>query len=354
MSEEVQELRELVRQLQADKERLTQEQASRSAASTSAAMPEPSNGQVVRPGNPVSTERLLYLPRERKCPMFRGRVGIGIDEWLEEVDACVRVRHLGSLDKAYFMFDHLEGEARDEIKYRPRAEREDPGKIESVLKELYGCSKSYVALQENFFSRKQLDGESLQEYSHALLSLMDKVKQCSPDSVPQSDQLLRDQFAEHVLDSDLRRELKRLVRQTPELSMLEVRTAAIRWEREGRPSDVPRSRSYSVPSLCAMQCARAQQSAPAPSTNPASSEMAELRAMLLKQQEQINQLTSSLSMLQVPPRQVRPSRQLPVICRRCQKPGHYARECDNERVIPVQTPVPQSRHDSTSASPAGN
>lgn len=352
MSEELQELRELVRQLQVDKERLTQEVASRPAGAASAATSEPSNGQTVRSGNTGFTERALYLPRERKCPMFRGRVGISIDEWVEEVNACVRVRHLGLLDKAYFMFDHLEGEARDEIKYRPRAEREDPAKIESVLKELYGCSKSYVALQENFFSRKQLDGESLQEFSHALFSLMDKVKQCSPESVPQSDRLLRDQFAEHVLDSDLRRELKRLVRQTPGLSMLEVRAAAICWEREGRPNDVARGRSHSVPSLCAMQCARAQQSAPIP---PASSEMAELRAMLLKQQEQINQLTNSLSMLQGPPRPARLSRSSPVICRRCQQPGHYARECDNERVITARSPAPRSRHDdSSSAPPAGN
>ncbi|KAL2089430.1 hypothetical protein ACEWY4_014118 [Coilia grayii] len=68
------------------------------------------------------------------------------------------------------------------------------------------------------------------------------VKQCSPESVPQSERLLRNQFAEHVLDSDLRRELKRLVRQTPGLSMLEVRAAAICWEREGRPNDVARVR----------------------------------------------------------------------------------------------------------------
>lgn len=129
---------------------------------------------------------------------------------MEEVDACARVRYLGSLDKAYFMLDHLEGEAKDELRYRPRVEREDPAKILSILRELYGCSRSYVAIQESFFSRKQLDGES----SHALLSLMDKVKQCSPESVPQSDMLLRDQFIEHVLDSDLHRELKRLVRQT--------------------------------------------------------------------------------------------------------------------------------------------
>lgn len=155
-------------------------------------------------------------------------MGIGIVEWVEEVEACACTKCLGALNKAYFMFDHLDGEAKDEILYRPRADREDPERIVNILKELYGCSQSYVALQESFFSRKQLEGESLQEYSHALFSLMDKVKQVSPDSVPQANMLLRDQFAEHVIDSDLRRELKRLVRQTPGMSMLKVRAAAIR------------------------------------------------------------------------------------------------------------------------------
>lgn len=315
MVEEVQELREQVRQLQVDK------------------------------------ERLLYIPRERRCPVFRGRSGVGIDEWVEEVNACVRARHLGSRDQADFMFDHLGGEAKDEIRYRPREAREDPEQIISILKDLYGCSTSYVALQEQFFSRKQLDGESLQEYSHALLSLMDKVKQTSPESVPQSDLLLRDQFVEHVIDSDLRRELKRLVRQTPGLSMLEVRAAAIRWEQEGRPSDVTRGRSYSVPSLCAMQTSRGQY-IPSSPVNPASSEMAELRAMLLTQQEQINLLTQSLTALQGPVRHVRPSRPAPVICRRCQKPGHYARECDNERVVPAQPVVSQTHRQADSVPPS--
>lgn len=351
MTEELDELRELVRQLRADKEHLLQEQAPARATTSDSEPSRPNPNHA----HSVSSERLVYLPRERKCPVFRGRAGVGIDEWLEEVDACVRARHLGSLDEAYFMFDHLDGEAKDEIRYRPRADREDPDRISSILKELYGCSKSYVALQEEFFSRKQLDGETLQEYSHSLFSLMEKVKQVSPESVPQSDRLLRDQFVEHVIDSDLRRELKRLVRQTPVLSMLEVRAAAIRWECEGRPSEVTRGRSYSVPSICSMQYSRTQPSVPTPVIT-ASSEMAELRAMLLKQQEQINQLTSTLASWQGPAQPTRPSRPSPVICRRCQKSGHYARECDNERVF-VQGPAApaQTRPDSAPTSQgAGN
>lgn len=105
-----------------------------------------------------------------------------------------------------------------------------------------------------------------------------------------------------------------------------------------------------------MQCSRAQQGIPSPSVNPASSEMAELREMLLKQQEQINQLTNSLSRLQGPARHPGPSRPSSVICRQCQKPGHYARECDNERVALARSPAPQTQGqaDSISASQVGN
>ena len=84
MEDELQELREQVRPLQADKERLQQ-------------------------------GRLLYLPMERKCPMFRGRVGMGIEEWVEEVNASIRTRHLGTLDQAYFIFDHLDGDTESRL-----------------------------------------------------------------------------------------------------------------------------------------------------------------------------------------------------------------------------------------------
>lgn len=76
----------------------------------------------------------------------------------------------------------------------------------TVLQGLYGYSKSYVSLQEDFFSRKQLEGESLQEYSHALYCVMEKVVASAPSKMSNSAVLLRDQFVENVNDS-LRRKL---------------------------------------------------------------------------------------------------------------------------------------------------
>lgn len=65
-----------------------------------------------------------------------------------------------------------------------------------------------MALQEDFFSGKQREGESLQECSHALFCLMEKAAQYAPGTIPNLAILLRDQFVEHVCDLALCRELK--------------------------------------------------------------------------------------------------------------------------------------------------
>ncbi|KAK0150708.1 hypothetical protein N1851_008178 [Merluccius polli] len=252
MEAELQELREVVAQLRADNERLRQEQV--------AAVPGPSTAPSISLTPAASstasaplTERLIFVPRDRKCPIFRGKSGIGLTEWLEEVQACMRARHLSASDQAFFLLDHLEGEAREEIKYRPSGERADPAKIIAVLQELYGCAESYVALQEAFFSRRQQEGETLLEFSLVLMGLMASVKQRAPSGIPNAEVLSRDQFVEHVLDGALRRELKQFVRRQPTATLLEVRSEAIRWEREGLPG-VVRGRSHSVPSIFGAQC----------------------------------------------------------------------------------------------------
>ena len=338
MASELEQLRERVTQLQAEKDALLQQSNGADGSSPSGSTASDS----ARP------ERIFYLPREKKCPLFRGPHGISVDDWVEEVRASMRARHLVTLqDQAYFILDHLEGEAKDEIKYRPRTERENPESIFTILTDLYGCSKPYVSLQEDFFSRKQLEGESFQEFSHALYCLMDKVVARAPRaSVPNSAILLRDQFVENVSDATLRRELKRLARDKPECSLLDVRTEAIRWEREGRPN-VAENR-FDIPALCATQNSRAQTHYTSP---PMTSQLEKLTAMLEKQQQQIDQLSQSMQQLQAPPRHSRFTRPTSITCRRCQQPGHYAKDCDNERV-PAQsrnfTHVPQVRATTTS------
>ena len=346
MEEEVAQLRDLVTQLQAENQHMRQErEAHLPWPNTSSAIPS-------APGlssAPTVTERLIHFPRDRKCPLFRGRTGLIIGEWIEEVHACVRARHLSPADQALFIYDHLEGEAREEIKYRSPEERADPDKVLLILKELFGCTKSYVSLQEDFFSKKQQDDETLQEFSHALMCLMEKVVQKSPHGSLNMEVLLRDQFVEHVFDCSLRRELKQFVRGHPTAILMEVRTEAIRWEQEGMPGGA-RGRSYSVPSAFGyQQTVQGNQSKHQGAGNSSfSSELSELKEILRNQQEQLIHLTKGLTAPKEGPRTQSGHGKRTVICMRCQKPGHFARECreDYATIQPQQAPAatqPMSR-----------
>lgn len=328
MEEEIRLLRESLLQLQADNERFRQECAAAQGGPGAAAAA--SSAPVVGPAV-AATERLVVVPRDRKCPMFNGRSGIGIVEWVEEVQACARARHLSAADQALFIFDHLEGEAKEEIRFRSDEERRDPARVLAILTELYGCSQSYVTLQQAFFSRHQQEGETLQEFSLALMALMARVEQHAPGGMPNADTLLRDQFIEHVLDSSLRRELKQLVRRQPTITLLELRLEAIRWEREGLPGGA-RGRSQSLPTAYGFQYGVQGHPPPAPQVAPQVPGLNEVMELLRRQQEQLSQLTQTVASLQgLPPSS---SAFRSVNRRRGRQVSHFAREGDREWVHP--------------------
>ncbi len=87
----------------------------------------------------------------------------------------------------------------------PPSDRDDPEKSFTILLDLYGCSQSFVSLQKQFFQRRQQEGESLREYSHALMALMEGMKCKNLQGICNPDFTLRDQFIEHMHDSNLRR-----------------------------------------------------------------------------------------------------------------------------------------------------
>lgn len=117
-------------------------------------------------------------------------------------------------EQAFFLYNHLEGEARDEIKYCSSTDKIDTDRLISALRELYGCAESYVALQEAFCSLRQQEGETLLEFSLGLMSLLEKVKCHALHAIPNVDIIVRDEFVEYVSDmcpSALHQELKQLI-----------------------------------------------------------------------------------------------------------------------------------------------
>ena len=94
--------------------------------------------------------------------------------------------------------DHLDGEAKKEIRFHPSTDKGNPDKILEFL------GVPFITLQKQFFQRKQLEGESVHEFSHALLSCMEAIKCSNPNGIPNPDVMVRDQFVENVRDGLLR------------------------------------------------------------------------------------------------------------------------------------------------------
>ena len=136
-------LTELVKQLQADNERLK------------GGRPSPNEEGGERATLASGPERYIYLPRERKCPRFSGQATdpMPVREWVEEARRAVGGRHMSRGEQALFILDHLDGEAKKEIRFRPSTDRSNPDKILEILIEIFGCTKSFITLQKQFFQR---------------------------------------------------------------------------------------------------------------------------------------------------------------------------------------------------------
>lgn len=78
---------------------------------------------------------------------------------------------------------------------------------------------------------------------------------------------------------------------------------AICWEQEGRPV-TDTTRSYSVPSICALQTSRVSDTRVCSSAQM--TEIAELKEMMVKQQQQLNELSEWFMSLQQPLGVIRP------------------------------------------------
>lgn len=193
---------------------------------------------------------------------------------------------------------------------------------------------SVTKLQRQFFDRRQREGESVREFSHALMAIMEEIKQCPVNAAWSSDSALRDQFAENVFELGLRRELKRLIRQDSSMSFFALRKEALLWAEDG---DIAGEKGRRVANSCGVEVdpvteTNAVAAVRTPSSDPSLSEILD---MLRKQQAQLDDVTWKLAQMQtsnrpgVSRRQQQPrfdSSGRP-ICFKCQGVGHIARNC---------------------------
>ena len=146
LEEQVRALTELVKQLQADNQQLRGQAGPSNISDSDQDLPN-------NPTRPTPVERLVCVPRERKCSRFSGKMSVdnmSVEDWIEEAKRSLAVRSMSKLEQALFLYDVLDGEAKREIKFSPAADRNDPQRIFTILKNnvapnlLMLCTASFI------------------------------------------------------------------------------------------------------------------------------------------------------------------------------------------------------------------
>nr|KAG5704386.1 hypothetical protein BaRGS_031092 [Batillaria attramentaria] len=129
-----------------------------------------------------------------------------------------------------FVLGALTGCAKAEILGRPANTRSSAGAILDVIRAEFGDHRDLVTLLADFHGRRQGVAEGVYQYAHAVLAEAARVNAKLKD--PLSEDLIRDRFADGLHPPELRRDVRRYIREKPGTTFQEAKTEALRWMRE--------------------------------------------------------------------------------------------------------------------------
>ena len=121
-----------------------------------------------------ATIKPVYVAREKKLSKLSGipkkDTDLLVSDWIDDTK-----EHLNTISnekvKVEFLMDHISGAAKDELRVRPKQEKDTTEKILNLICILYDEIESISQLQQTFFQRNQRGSESLEDYSLTLLKI---------------------------------------------------------------------------------------------------------------------------------------------------------------------------------------
>ena len=102
-----------------------------------------------------------------ECKLYCFRISFGF-----KVSGVCGVNVTEEHDCVQFIFDHMQKEANALVKFCIQLDRCSEDKVLQVLTDLYSPTDTLVQLQQQFYGRNQIPGESLQD---SALALMEKL-----------------------------------------------------------------------------------------------------------------------------------------------------------------------------------
>ena len=293
-----------------------------------------------------------------KLSKFNGRPKKSGDsiltEWLDDLDTYSRQLGLSEDEKLSVAIDHLGGDAKEEVRCCPKTEKDQFSKLRALLRSRFGTKETVQSLNCTFYSRNQLEGESLEDYSRVLMRLYDRMEAASTDQSEKEalgklkESALKEQLTRGARDVLTKRELRRLIHENPELPFYKFRELALNILR-----DVDGEPARTCPPTCSVPDMNG--AAPHVDAVTSSSKTArtggdhELLTALIEGQKhlreaverltqqqsetskQIQKLTNTIACQstadQANQKQIPKKRKTPVQCTYCKKSGHSVEKC---------------------------
>lgn len=176
----------------------------------------------------------VYIKSEQKLSIskFAGRPendsDLDVDEWL--MDMREHVLSIPSTEgKIEFINDHLIGSAKTEVRLRPAELKKTPEDILKIIEDTYKVQDTVTQLRHKFYERKQNDGETLETYSLALMKLASLIAKKEGCDMKTMDKVVTDKFIDGIMDSQIKREVRRFAFENPKLPFIEFRQRMLQW-----------------------------------------------------------------------------------------------------------------------------
>lgn len=170
---------------------------------------------------------VIYQTKPEKS-LRKFREGDDVDDWIETTQSYIS-RLKKESERVDMILNFLDKSPYTEVRFRINRSKATSAELFQILKKVYGEKDTWTHMQQQFFSRQQKVGESVDEYAHVLIEMILKMEKINPSLLHNVDKLLRERFAEGIHEVSLRREMKRLNKERGDLEFHELRDEANDW-----------------------------------------------------------------------------------------------------------------------------
>lgn len=310
---------------------------------------------------------VVYPPSEKKLQKFWGnpfhhKLYIDVEDWIDDVDTTLDTKK-GATEKELvnFIVSSLDGPAKAEVRLRGKDQWKTVDQVKDILRHNFGDKRTLVQRQHDFFNYKQSVDQSIRDYSHHLLKLLQSVFRADKDAFPNDQETMKAHFVENLQDQQLRRELRREMRDKPTISFMDLREEAVLWAEEERVdhlAETPDKPSKKTVSAKATDVSKDTQKTSKPQPNTTGTSEATLND-ITKMMETFQKTTDALQkqLTDLKQEKRKPKDYSNYTCNYCHQKGHIIWKCDKKRADEAaasSTGTTSTGKDSSAAAPANS